>query len=41
VQCFVFDARPFLTSRWRWLGYHTLTGAFVFQTALYGYLALH
>lgn len=41
VQCFVFDAYPFLTNRWRWLGYHTLTGAFVFQTALYGYLALH
>ena len=41
VQCFVFDARPFLTSTWRWLGYHTLTGAFIFFTALYGYLAIH
>lgn len=40
VQCFVFDARPFLTSRWLWLGYHTLTGAFAFFTLLYGYLAL-
>lgn len=39
VQCFVFDARPFLTTRWRWLGYHTLTSAFVFFTLLYGYLA--
>jgi hypothetical protein len=41
VQCFVFDAKPFLISRLRWLGYHTLTGAFVFFTALYGWLALH
>ena len=41
VQCFVFDARPFLTSRWRWVGYQTLTGAFVFFVVLYGYLAVH
>lgn len=40
VQCFVFDARPFLTNAWRRLGYHTLTAAFVFFTQLYGYLAL-
>jgi len=40
VQCFVFDARPFLTNAWRRLGYHTLTAAFVFFTLLYGYLAL-
>ncbi len=41
VQCFVFDAGPFLTSNWRKLGYHTLTGAFVFFTALYGWAAFH
>ena len=40
VQCFVFDARPYLTNAWRRLGYHTLTAAFVFFTLLYGYLAL-
>lgn len=41
VQCFVFDARPFLTNGWRWLGYHTLTGAFVYFTAVYGWTAFH
>lgn len=41
VQGFIFDARPFLTSRWRWFGYHTLTAAFIFQTTVYGYVALH
>jgi hypothetical protein len=39
VQCFVFDARPFLTSRWRWLGYHTLTAAFIYFTLVYGWVA--
>jgi hypothetical protein len=41
VQCFVFDARPFLTTGWRKLGYHTLTAAFVFLTAVYGWAAFH
>ncbi|MDB6139863.1 MAG: hypothetical protein JWO94_2935 [Verrucomicrobiaceae bacterium] len=41
VQCFVFDARPFLTNAWRKLGYHTLTAAFVFFTAVYGWAAFH
>ena len=40
VQCFVFDARPFLTNGWRKLGYHTLTGAFVCLTAVYAWAAL-
>lgn len=40
VQLFVFDARPFLTNVWRWLGYQTLTGAFVFFTLVYGWAAL-
>ena len=41
VQFFVFDARLYLTSIWRKLGYHTLTGAFVFFTAVYGWAAFH
>ncbi len=41
VQFFIFNARPYLTNGWRWLGYHTLTGAFVFFTAVYGWAALH
>ncbi len=41
VQLFVFDARPFLTNRWRWIGYHTLTGAFVYFATLHGWLAIH
>jgi hypothetical protein len=41
VQWFVFDARPFLTSRWRWLGYQTLAGAFVYFIAVFGAAALH
>ena len=40
VQAFVFDARRYLTSRWRWLGYHTLTGAFVYFTAVYTWAAI-
>ena len=41
VQCFVFDARPYLTSGWRTLGYHTLTAAFLYFTAVYGWAAFH
>ena len=41
VQCFVFDARAYLTNVWRKLGYHTLTAAFVFFTAVYGWAAFH
>ena len=39
VQCFVFDARPYLTNGWRKLGYHTLTATFVFFTGVYAWLA--
>lgn len=35
VQFFVFDASEFLTTRWRKLGYHTLTVAFVAQITVY------
>ena len=41
VQCFVFDARPYLTNGWRTMGYHTLTAAFVYFTAVYGWAAFH
>ena len=41
VQFFVFDARPYLTNIWRKLGYHTLTGAFIYFTAVYGWAAFH
>ncbi len=40
VQWFVFDLRPYLTSRWLWLGYHTLTAVFVFFTLVYGWAAI-
>jgi hypothetical protein len=35
VQFFVFDATEFLTTRWRRLGYHILTLAFIAQAAVY------
>ena len=40
VQLVVFDAKPFLTNAWRRLGYHTLTAAFLFLTAVYTTAAL-
>jgi hypothetical protein len=40
VQFFVFDARPYLTSRWLRLGYHTLTLAFAFVTSVSVWAAL-
>ena len=39
VQWFVFDAREFLTSVWLKAGYHVLTGAFLYFTAFYSWLA--
>ncbi|MGV3658538.1 MAG: hypothetical protein ACO1TE_00085 [Prosthecobacter sp.] len=35
VQFFIFDATEFLTSRWRRLGYHVLTLAFIAQVSVY------
>lgn len=35
VQFFVFDASDFLTSRWRKIGYHTLTIAFAALVLVY------
>lgn len=39
VQWLVFDARPFLTTRWRALGYHTLAAAFIYFVAVFSYVA--
>ena len=41
VQWLLFDASPFLTSRWRTLGYHTLAAAFIYFITIYGCAALH
>lgn len=41
VQLFVFDAKPLLTKAWMKLGYHALTAAFVFLTAVYAIAAAH
>jgi hypothetical protein len=40
VQWFVFDATPFLTTRWLMAGYHALTVAFTALTAVYAWAAL-
>jgi hypothetical protein len=39
VQWFVFDARPWLTTRWLRLGYHALTVIFAYQSVIYGLAA--
>ncbi|MBA4191448.1 MAG: hypothetical protein C0467_26005 [Planctomycetaceae bacterium] len=36
----VFDVKPYLTAWWLKVGYHTLTGLFLFFTAVYAYTAL-
>jgi hypothetical protein len=40
VQFFVFDASPFLTSRFLRLGYYGLTVAFLYLSVVYGWSAL-
>ena len=35
VQVFYFDARPWLTTRWRKLGYGALYGVFAYLSAVY------
>lgn len=40
IQCFVFDAKPYLTKWHLRIGYHALTVLFLWQTALYGYAAI-
>jgi hypothetical protein len=39
VQFFVFDPRPHLSSRFLAVGYHTLTGVFIYLTAVYAWAA--
>ena len=41
VQFFVFDARPFLTTTFLWLGYHGLTLLFAALVFIYGCAALN
>lgn len=41
VQWFVFDARPFLTSLFLKVGYHTLTAGFIALVFVYGWAALY
>lgn len=40
VQCFVFDARPFLTNALRKVGYHALTLSFIALALIYGGAAI-
>lgn len=40
VQLCVFDCRPFLTTRLLTAGYHCLTVAFVYLSAVYGWAAI-
>jgi hypothetical protein len=40
IQLFVFDATPFLTTRFLTVGYHGLTVVFTYLTAVYAFAAL-
>ncbi len=40
IQFFFFDAKPYLRNWFLKLGYHGLTLVFVWQTAVYGWIAL-
>ncbi len=39
VQFFVFDVRPYLTSRWLTVGYHATTGVFIYLAVVYAWAA--
>ena len=41
IQLFVFDAKPFLRTRFLRWGYHGLTLVFVYHSLVYGFAALH
>jgi alginate O-acetyltransferase complex protein AlgI len=41
IQFFLFDARPYLTSRWLAAGYHGLTVVFGYFALVYGVAAIH
>lgn len=40
IQFFVFDAKPYLRNTLLKVGYHALTVVFLWQTAIYGWVAL-
>lgn len=40
IQCFVFDAKPYLRNRFLRVGYHGLTIVFAWHTLVYGFAAL-
>ncbi len=39
VACLVFDMTPYLTTRWKWLGYQGLNIVFAVLPFVYGYAA--
>jgi hypothetical protein len=39
VAVFVFDMRPYLTDRWRKVGYHTINVVFALLPVIYGWAA--
>ncbi len=40
IQCFVFDAKPYLKTLFLKAGYHGLTAVFAWHTLVYGFAAL-
>jgi hypothetical protein len=40
IQLFFFDAKPYLRNTFLKIGYHGLTLVFVWQTAVYGSIAI-
>jgi len=40
IQCFVFDAKPYLRTLFLKVGYHALTVVFAWHTLVYGFAAL-
>jgi hypothetical protein len=40
VAMFVFDLHPYLTNRWKWLGYHATNLVFALLPLVYGWAAL-
>ena len=37
VALFVFDVKPYITNRWRWLGYQLMNIVFLYLPAVYAY----
>jgi alginate O-acetyltransferase complex protein AlgI len=40
IQCFLFDAKPYLRTLFLKVGYHGLTAVFLWHTVVYGFAAL-